>query len=333
MMATLHFNEDSDVCAGANAKDYQGYFWIFGGPGTTKSILNDKLVKRGTEYEYSMTTEETGNLDTGDYTGYLQFTGKNTLQDIYWNPVTRCYDSPYSDSVVPDVCPNTLNPVAMKEAFKTIVSSAKYSDDILVPITMKVVDPEIVITDIVQGPDTLWITGRTTWADNTPVIIRLDHDNYAKAAEKRAHTWTTKTYGDVGNPRHFNISIPIDIDELYLGMHELKFTVERNGYNVDTYHDFRVSSLYVMPTPTPYIEKYITDINGTPIKEITLVTTAIPTTVTPTPEITEEPTPEITEEIPTPTPTPVPTPTTYVVPVSPVIGLLALVVAWVVVRR
>ena len=343
----LHFTKDSDVCSGANAQEYQGFLWLFGDAGTTKMILNDPLIKHGTDYEYTMTSGETGNLDTGTYTGYLQFTGKNTLQDIYWNADKKCFDSPYSDLIVPDTCPSPeqlLYPRNVKEMFNTKVTSAKYSDDILVPITMEVVNPEVVVGDIIQGDGTLWMTGHTSWRDGTTVMIRLDADNYVKTEDKRLHTWTTTAHGDIGSPRRFNTTIPFDTDELFIGTHELRFTVEQNGYLIDAYHDFYVGAAYVMPTPTPYIEKYVANTNGTPIRVLTEATTAIPTIV---PNVTSEivnVTPVVTREtLETPTTRPMQviintsvtteeTTPGVVVPLNPVIGLLAMVVVWMVRR-
>jgi hypothetical protein len=167
--------------------------------------------------------------------------------------------------------------------------------------------------------------------------LRLDPDNYALASDKKKHTWVVKATGDIGNERVFSTEVPIDMKDMYLGVHELKMTVDKNGYVSDVYHNFRITGTYIMPTPTPTLVKYITDMEGN--RMITLVPTPEPTPLDTPAEITEVPT-----TVPTPEPTPVPTPKPTVVipvettpaitlPLNPWMGLLALCVAWAILCR
>jgi hypothetical protein len=188
-------------------------------------------------------------------------------------------------------------------------------------VTMQVKNPEIIITDIIQGEDILWVSGTTTWWNETDITVRLDPDNYATAQDKRDHTWITTAYGNQIDYRKFSLEIPISMKEMYVGVHELKLTIDNNRYATDVYHTFKISTTYVMPTPTPYIKKYITDMNGSGVNVVTAVPTTVPTpksavvayqgnipVINSTTTVqTSAPTPVPSKTLP-PTPTPVPTP-------------------------
>jgi hypothetical protein len=158
------------------------------------------------------------------------------------------------------------------------------------------------------------------------------------------------------------MTVPYDRDELYIGVHELKLSVEKNGYVTDMFHNFRVTGIYVTPVPTPEFQKILTDMNGSRI--VSMATTVVPT-ATPTykastdteiinmsevmsraNKTTNGTVPNINSTVhvstvPTTQPNRVvinvsPTPTrdqNIHVPLNPICGLLALLVAWVVVRR
>lgn len=344
----MHFAKDSAVCSGDGS--YDGYFWIFG---TSSAKLNKKLLKANeSDYSYPMPELDTTSLQTGKYTGYLQFTGKNGLQDVFVSKDDKFLDSPYDDKVVPNVPIDTTlmteTASSIKSKFETIVNSAKYSDDILIPITMDVMEPDIVITNIVQDDANLWITGRTTWCSGTEITFYLDPDNYALEQDKRMHTWKTKVGGDIMDYRTFEITIPYDYKELYVGKHTLKMSVDKNGYITDMYHDFGVTGEWVVP-PTPEFQKYLTNMNGT---RITMSTTIITTGATPVPTFNSSTitnitniTPSETHGVPNATksnltvrignatPTKTPKDQNITVPLNIWCGILALVVAWVVVRR
>jgi hypothetical protein len=222
-----------------------------------------------------------------------------------------------------------------------MVRDKKWSDDLLIPITLTVKEPEIRIADITQGQDKMWISGVTTWCEGTEIVLRLDPDNYATAQDKRLHTWTTVVNGSLTDYRRFDQVVPIQVEDLYIGMHEIKMTVDKNNYVTDVYHDFRVTGTYVFPTPTMEFQKYITNVDGSPMQ---VVTTVVPTqTPVPAVAITPDPTEEITvPETTVPAPTTVPTaanPThvsttpSITLPLSPVLGFCSLLVAWLVCRR
>ena len=233
-----------------------------------------------------MTLNDTFSTTPGKYTGYVQFNGNNNLQDVYWNPTDKCLDTPYDDAIIPDVCPNVWNPASIKLEFENLVHTMRYSDDVLIPVTMTVTEPVIVIADIMQGDTTLQIFGTTSWSDGTELVMRLDPDNYALPRDIQTHTWKTYITGNLQESRVFATTLNLDTTELYLGTHEIEMSVTKNKYVTTVYHNFRVSGIYVMPTPTPKFEKVILNMNGT---RIATATPTIIQTSTPTPSPTFNP--------------------------------------------
>ena len=189
----FHYNSTSDVC-GTGPGNAKAHVWLWG---ATTTLPDKALESRGDDYEWGMTSAETQSLDVGKYTGYIQFPGVNSRQDVFWDPVARCIDTPYDDKVYPDIVADIRFPATFRSSFEKVAKDMKYSDDLLVPVTLNVVDPSIRITDITQGEDKLWISGTTTWSNGTEITIRLDPDNYALASEKRKHTWTVKVIRNI----------------------------------------------------------------------------------------------------------------------------------------
>lgn len=313
---TFHYKSD-DVC-GTGGDNDEAHLWLFGTLGSTDSLMDIPLKTLGNgDYMLHISSDDTFGLDVGKYNGYVQFPGLNGRRDVYWDNLGQCLDTPYDDAIVPDVAVNLLNPEQVQKSFDALVYDAKYSDDLIVPIVLTMKQPEIIITDIVQGEETLWISGTTTWWNETEMTIRLDPDNYALAQDKAEHTWTTKATGNQIDYRRFSLEVPISMKDMYVGAHELKITIEKNRYATDVYHTFEITTTYVMPTPTPYIKKYISGMNNSGVNVVTMAPTPTPapayvayageipvnTTVQ-----TTAPTP-VPSKTPVKTPTPVPTPT------------------------
>ena len=143
------------------------------------------------------------------------------------------------------------------------------------------------------------------------------------------HTWTTVAVGNLSVLREFDITIPYDERELALGMHEIKASIDKNYIQNTAYYNFRVSDIYVMPTPTPSIKKVFETGDSKPIptaitpveSQMIPVTTAPQSPVEPVVistggshvEVLEEqtltPSDVTTTQIPTTTPKPSPTAT------------------------
>lgn len=262
------------------ARDDPAHLWMFG---TTTSLLDYPMKKDGFDYSYQMNLNDTFSVNPGKYTGYLQFDGKNRLQDVFWDSISKCIDSPYDDDVVPDLAVNERNPQMVKATFENQIKNMQYSDDILIPVTMTVSEPSVVITELEQGNDKLWLTGRTTWSNGTPITLKLDEENYKLAQDIRLHTWTTTISGNLTELRAFSIAMPFEMKELYIGSHQIKMSVTKNNFTTDAYHDFRISGTYIMPTPTPEFRKVMTNSNGSPI-------VTMPTTI-PVPQVVYTPIP------------------------------------------
>jgi len=150
---------DDPLITVRTARDDPAHLWMFG---STSSLLDYPMTKNGYDYSYKMNLNDTFSVNPGKYTGYLQFNGRNGLQDVFWDDVSKCIDTPYDDDVVPDIAVNVWNPQMVKATFENQSKNMQYSDDILIPVTMTVTEPSIIITDLEQGKDKLWISGRTT---------------------------------------------------------------------------------------------------------------------------------------------------------------------------
>ena len=231
-----------------------GSLWVFSSLDMIKDL---KLNRTDSDYSYQLSSADTGNMEIGKYTGYLHFSGRNHLQDVYYNSEEEALDTPYDDKFVPDVSLRNYIPERVKEKFEVMVRTGTYSDDILVPITMEIVEPSIRITEVLQGEGKMWIGGETTWSEGTPMSLKLDADNYALSEDIAAHSWQTLVTGNLTKIRTFSMTTPLDTDELSIGMHEIKASVNHNYLKNDNYYNFRVSDVYVMPTPTPKIVRVI----------------------------------------------------------------------------
>jgi hypothetical protein len=269
----------------------QAHMWMFG---ATKYVIDSPIVGSDYTYSYRMSPSDTFSTNPGEYKGYLQFNGINKIQDVYWNTIDKCLDTPYDDAIIPDVCPNLNNPANIKSLFEQLVHDSKYSDDVLVPVTMQVTEPEIVISDAYQDSDTLWISGKTTWGNGTAITIKLDEDNYKLPIDQRMHTWTVTATGGLSEWRTFSTAVKVNMKDMYIGVHELKLTVNKNKYVTNVIHNFRITDTFIMPTPTPETKRVFTDMNGTPVPTPTPIITTIAPTPVSTPTIVKNSTPRIT---------------------------------------
>jgi hypothetical protein len=276
-------------------------------------------------------------MDVGKYEGYLQFNGNNGMQDIFIQD--GFLDTPYDDAVVPDVDLEIWNLINMRNKFDTLTKETPAFDDALIPITIQVLDPIIMITNVEQGEDTLWLSGSTSWSDGTNITLKLDPDNYKLASDIALHTWETTAHGGMDSARVFSTAMKLKKEELYVGVHEIQMATEVNGVVTTMNYNFRISDVYVMPTPTPQIKRAIVAMDYSEIKanitptptpapqEIVVTDYEHPTRIaTPTPisyEISRTPEVLTTTTNKTPTPT---KDTNITVPLPFWIGILALVI-------
>jgi len=134
-----------------------GHLWFFGGDeyvnGGTHSELDLPTSYDNNTYGYTFDTIVSNRLDYGNYTGYLQANGKNGFQDIYYikdykTPFNATYpilESIYKATPSRDI--NGAYPEMIEDNFVDMVTDKLYSDDIIVPLTMRVVPPQIFIQD------------------------------------------------------------------------------------------------------------------------------------------------------------------------------------------
>jgi len=302
------------------------HLWVFSGSDSTYNIPLEASAGTNT---HQFTSAETAGIQVGSYQGYIQCDGNNGWQDIFYE--NSILDTPYDNRLVKDVVLSpALKPSTVKELFDGLTQAVPKFDDTLYPIEFAVTIPSSTISEVTQDENTLFIEGTTSWADGTVITIRLDPDNYALAKDIASHTWKVTASGSISAHRTFTMPVPLNKNELSIGPHQIVASVAKNGYTSDSSYEFKVTDLYVMPTPTPEAKRAIfgKDYEGIPVK--------VAQTPTPEPaveiteEITPEPVPDPIDVVITPTDTPIPatpepTPqeTIPTIPVSPLIPFSA----------
>lgn len=275
-----------------NAEPSPAHMWLFS---NTLLSMNLPMERSGNTYSYKMTKELTSDMAEGTYTGYIQLNGLNRVQDIFLEGTIL--DTPYDDTVVPDVNILQWNLRSVKEDFDVLKSKCNLFDDELIPVSITVSPMEITITDVEQTEDKLYVSGETTLDNTTVFTVQLDPDNYKLRSDILLHTWQSYSTGSIDAKREFSTALDLNKEELYLGAHEIIMSVNKEGYTSETSYDFKVTDVYVMPTPTPELKRFVVGGDYEGINYRAMPTVEIITTPEPTPEdviITPEPTQSIT---------------------------------------
>lgn len=294
-----------------SAEPSPAHLWLFS---NTLMSMNLPMERSGNTYSYRMSKELTANMAEGTYTGYIQLNGLNRAQDIFLDGMVL--DTPYDDTVVPDVNILQWNLRSVKEDFDVLRTKCNLFDDELIPVTVTVYPMEITVVGVEQTEEKLYISGETTLDDESVFTVQLDPDNYKLRSDILLHTWQSHASGGIDSKRKFATAVDIDAKELYIGSHEIVVSIDKAGYTAETAYDFKITDVYVMPTPTPEIKRFVVggDYEGINYRAMP---TAIPTAAIETPEpeilITQEKTPVATV---TPNPTPVIATTPTTVPVA-----------------
>lgn len=306
----------------------KGWVWIFE---TSNRYFGMPMVKDGAKYGFLFNGTLTSTLSPGTYHGYLQFAGGNNKQDVFYSS-NNTIDSVYKD--VPQYNLNDITYPQYEEVFLKMTSDKEYSDDYIVPLTITVKDLAITIKDYYPENDMLIVSGKTTFSLETKITCIIDPDHWTTAQEKALNTYTVVVTGDIDADRDFKVMLPLKWDELSIGEHIIRLSVNDRGLKFVAEKEFRITNTFVMPTPTPATVKFIMsdsgyyDIRPTPSPK---PSPAITCTPTPTPAPTPIPEPTVTENITQtmpPTQTPIPTPTTYVVPMFEMMGIIAVAFAF-----
>ena len=300
----------------ANAEPSPAHLWLFS---NTLQTMNLPMERNGNTYSYQMSNELTANMAEGTYTGYIQLNGLNRVQDIFLDGTTL--DTPYDDTVVPDVNILQWNLRSVKEDFDVLRTKCNLFDDELIPVSIEVAPMSITITNVEQTEDKLYISGETTLDNTTIFTLQLDPENYKLRSDILLHTWQSYATGGIDAKREFSTAVNIDAKELYIGAHEIVMSVNKEGYTTETSYDFKVTDVYVMPTPTPELKRFVVggDYEGINYR-------AMPTAeITPEPIPTEDVlnvviTPEYTQSI-----TPLQTVATATVPTPDIVTQLPIV--------
>jgi hypothetical protein len=308
------------------------HLWVFS---NTVGSYDIPLGYNNGTYSYTFGESDTMAMSTGEYAGYIQCNGNNQWQDIYYD--SDYFKTPYR--VVKDVPVPVWNLLNAKRQFDDLIKDIPRFDDVLIPMTISVVDPTTTITGVEQDDKKLYISGTTTWGENTTIQLKLDPENYKLAQDIRFHTWDTYAIGSIDAPRTFATAMSLNKEELYVGQHEITMNVQKNRNTAISSYQFHISDIYVMPTPTPVIKRMVLGKDWNEIPEKTIIPTVTPT-IEPEPTWEEfvviTPTPNATANIttvPTATPTvnqttiPVAKETIPVIPINPIVALAAIVSA------
>jgi hypothetical protein len=308
-----------------------GHIWLFG---TYSGLFDQPMTwdSNTSVYTFTFNATTTESLATGTYFGYVQLNGDNGWQDIGYSALSGNLTSPFK--AVHDVNLSGLTPAVTMKRLDTMRNNTVYCDDVFVPVTVKVVRPEIRFTDYYEVDDAIIINGISGMSAGTSINFIIDSGHWVKAQDIIKHTVTTKLTGSLGEERKFSVSIPIDWDEISIGTHVINGTINKYNISLTQSQDFDVTSIMVNPTQTPISQKVITEEYGwhranktnlsyvledngtisyhtpspTPTPIIIYVNTTVYVTPTPTP-VQSEPTAVPTEtadvEIPLPVEIPV----------------------------
>lgn len=277
------------------------HLWVFSDTVKTYNLPMkiSAPVQEFNKYTFTFNNALTMAMGAGKYQGYIQCDGTNGIQDIFVDG--DVLDTPYDDSVIPDVEIQSWNTINMKRKFDMLRTSMTKPafDDKLYEVMVEVTEPYVTITDIYRNNEEtrLYISGITSWADNTTLQFQIDPEQYPLAQDLRWHTFEAYALGGIDAPRRFSTSIDIEKRELSVGSHSIVMKAIGKPTDAVSTYEFKVLEALVKPTPTPYIRKVLSGIDG---KEIQVnpaeaTTTPTPTTIPPTTVIP-------TTVIPTPTP-------------------------------
>lgn len=324
-----------------DAPQGNGHLWLFGGDAryNFKRLMDLPLERTGQVYRFEFNQTFSESLDYGKYSGYLQFDSNNNFQDVFYNQEKDILDSPYKDVKSVSLA-GGITPELVKSSFERMERDPIYSDDLIIPLSMEIVLPGLHFTEYYEVEDAIYMEGITTMHVGTDITAIIDPDKWVRETEKQQHTVQVPVTGALDQPRIFSVSLPIVWDDMAIGDHQIRFTVHQPGLGLTQDKWFHVTNTYVMPDPTPTTKKGISGEYGW--KVITTIPSPTPTPIRTVTQVQSVSVPVYSNETPIPVktqvptsvkPTPVPTTESVVIPLNPVLGLIALGIAWVIIWR
>ena len=236
-----------------------GHIWLFG---ARTGLYGDKMTSfpNMSAYSYTFNETESGYLQAGTYTGYIQLNGRNNKQDVFFDASSGNLSSQYR--AIHDVNLSGLAPPNVKNYLDQIRNNTDYVDDLFIPITMVVENPTIRFTDYYERDDNVIISGTTSLASGTPISFIIDPDHWVTDADKLKNTVSVNVQGNIGDERTFTVSIPVKWDQLSLGEHTIQGSVNVNAISLKQEQIFEVTDIFVNPTQTPIAQKVIAESYG-----------------------------------------------------------------------
>jgi hypothetical protein len=206
-------------------------------------------------YFFNFTYDQTHDMKAGNYTAYLQFNGKNGIQDVFFDKESLELQSPYNVHIADTIGLTNWsdNGYGNRVTFDSYAKTIRYYDDYIQKITLTMQNPSVIVTSVDQDPvnSKLYISGYTSYKDGTVLNLYLDPSQYPLERDKADHTWQTYAKGGIGSTRTFATALPVKIDDLGIGMHHIEIRNLNDTAGGYTTYDFRRTDTYVMPTPTP----------------------------------------------------------------------------------
>jgi hypothetical protein len=321
-----------------NGKDSGGaWLWFFD---HSTQYLGMIMFKNETIYTFPFVNAITQTMGPGNYKGYIQFAGANKKQDVFYSS-GNTLDSIYK--LVPKVDLFGKTREQYRTEFLRMAEDPLYSDDILVPINLTIEDPVLRITEYYEWGDNLIVEGKTSLSVDTNITCIVDDAHWVTAKEKADNTYPVIVTGGIDTERSFSVSMPLKWGELSIGEHLIELNVEDKGISLHTHKEFDITNTYVIPTPTPATVKVVVSEYGShkviPTATATPVPAVIFTSAPTLQPIQQTPTEVITKTIIQNTTNATPTKATttpqyaYSVPVPALIGLPAIALAYLVMRR
>jgi hypothetical protein len=241
-----------------NGENPQGYLWLFGDSPEYDTVHKNSGTFLGVKMDYepngsinsfNFTREITGNLQEGWYSGFIQYTGLNKKQDVFWDSDKNNLDSPYK--AVDPINLDSFTPTRVEQEFIKLEQSPQYADDILIPISVELVTPSISIGDYWEESDDIVIRGSTPVSNGTVISVVIDPDQYPLQRDLKAHTFnTTVQYKVIDGKAIKEAECITTITELNEGGYNATM-YNGTAYNETSYNQtFSVNLTYANRTPT-----------------------------------------------------------------------------------
>jgi hypothetical protein len=261
------------------------WIWIFG-YGSTTDVYGKQI--NVVKDEYRARLSDSKNLSAGKYFVEIQFSGKNTIQDIIYDPVKKQFTSPWR-YITPISIPD--GPIERQnQLFGLCRANIKYCDDLFFNTTMIVENPFIKFSEMHQAQGEkdisknglLYLGGTTNIDPTNTITVTLDDEQIVKGTIEQRY------------PNGYYIWYAyLDISKLRVGDHRILI---KSNKVADMQNILTIGQYIPTPRPTPTPIRFVSN-------EFVSVTMVETPSATPTPRVIDLPkqfVPVVTESTPIP---------------------------------